>query len=154
MGATTGTTTTSNDTVVFSTTVDVRYADIDPTGCVPGSKYLQFAIDARFEFLRSQGFDMARLTGLGITPTTFREDLEYRREVGQGDQVEVTVELAGLNADGSRWRLHQDIIGPGGMPAARVRSSGAWLDLVTRELVIPPTSIVAAFRGLRGTEDF
>jgi acyl-CoA thioester hydrolase len=66
----------------------------------------------------------------------------------------VTLGLAGMSQDGSRWLLRSDIYRADGKLAARITSAGGWLDLTARKLVAPPPTLLAAWQSLYQTDDF
>ena len=70
------------------------------------------------------------------------------------DEITVTLGVAGLAPDGSRWQLRSDVIRPDGKLAARITSAGGWLDLVARKLLVPPPALLATWQILEQTEDF
>ncbi len=138
----------------FSVRVVVRWADLDPNHHLSSSRYLDFATHARFAFLSGHGLGIAQMAELGIGPVVFRDEIDYRREVRGGGEVEVTLDLAGISATGDRWRFHQEVVRDDGQVAAVVRSTGAWMDVAARRLTTPPRVIVDAFSGLRHSDDF
>jgi len=66
----------------------------------------------------------------------------------------VTLEVAELSTDGSRFLLQNTFYRADGKLAARVRSEGGWLDLNVRKLVVPPETLLVAMRNTPRTEDF
>jgi acyl-CoA thioester hydrolase len=83
-----------------------------------------------------------------------RDEIEYFHEVGLQQKIDVTYVLAGHAADGSRFILRHDVFRPDGKLAARIISTGGWLDLDARRLVAPPPALLAAMNALERTEDF
>jgi acyl-CoA thioester hydrolase len=74
--------------------------------------------------------------------------------VGLQQEITVTYALAGHATDGSRFLLRHEIFRSDGKLAARVASTGGWLDLVERKLVAPPPPLLAAMNSLEKTSDF
>ena len=68
--------------------------------------------------------------------------------------MRVTLAIAGLSADGSRFSMRNEFWRPEGKLAARVNSFAGWLDLSARRLVVPPETLLAALRSLPETADF
>jgi acyl-CoA thioester hydrolase len=66
----------------------------------------------------------------------------------------VTLVAAGLSEDGSRFRLRNEFYREGGALAARVTSTGGWLDLKARKMVIPPDELKALLDSLPRTADY
>ncbi|HEY7752728.1 MAG TPA: hypothetical protein VH856_02830, partial [Steroidobacteraceae bacterium] len=60
----------------------------------------------------------------------------------------------GMAADGSRFRLVNEVLKAGGQRAARIVSEGGWLDLAARKLILPPPDLMAAMNAMPRTEDF
>ena len=68
--------------------------------------------------------------------------------------MRVTMTLAGASEDGTRFRIRNEFFREDGKLVARVTSTGGWLDLSVRKLVVPPEGLVEALRGLVRSEDF
>jgi acyl-CoA thioester hydrolase len=66
----------------------------------------------------------------------------------------VTLALAGMADDGSRFRLVNEILKADGRLAARVRCEGGWMDLVARKLIAPPEDLREALAAMPHTADF
>jgi acyl-CoA thioester hydrolase len=83
-----------------------------------------------------------------------KDEISYFKEVLLLDQMTVTLGSAGLSQDGSRWLLRSEFFRGDGKLAARITSSGGWLDLTARKLVTPPPALLAAWQALYQTDDF
>jgi hypothetical protein len=97
---------------------------------------------------------MSEFMRLNIGPVVMKDEIGYVKEVLLLEEITVTLSLAGLAEDGSRWILRSDIIRPDGKLAARVNSTGGWLDLGARKLIAPPPALITRAaagkdRGLR-----
>jgi len=128
----------------YEKTYTAIWADMDPNGHMRHSAYTDYAAHTRVDFLAKQGFTMQYFAEHALGPILFREDTRFLREVKMGDEITVTSEVAGLNADGSRWRIVHTIKKPDGIVAATVTVDGAWLDLRRRKLTVPPPEIAEA----------
>jgi len=64
------------------------------------------------------------------------------------EEISITVELAGLASDGSRFKLRNEILRADGQLAAHVASTGAFLDLDARKLMVPPPAVLATYQLL------
>ena len=51
-----------------------------------------------------------------------------------------------LAADGARFAIENEIWSAAGERAATVRSTGGWLDLGVRKLVVPPPALLEVFK--------
>jgi len=116
--------------------------------------YLDKAADVRMMFFAENGFPVEEFTRLKIGPVIMKDEVEYRAEVGLLQEIRVTLTLAGLSEDGSRFLLRNEILRPDGKLCARINSGGGWLDLGARRLVAPPPALLATMNSLSRTDDF
>ena len=73
---------------------------------------------------------------------------------GNAKAVSGTVALAGFATDGSRFRVRNEFLRADGELAARVTSTGGFLNLDTRRLTAPPQSLLAIYQSLPRTDDY
>lgn len=130
------------------------WGDMDFNAHMRNTAYLDKSGDARMTFFSDSGFTMERFAALRMGPVVVRDEVEYFREIGLLGQFAITLELAGLKADGSLFILRNTFTLPDGKVAARVTSTGGWLDLRTRKLVSPPKEIREFMEALPRTADF
>lgn len=121
------------------------WGTMDFNGHMANTAYLDLAADVRMAFFSEHGFPPAEFRRLAVGPVMQKDELEYFREVGLHEAVTVTYALLAMSADGSRFVVENEIWGESGELAARVRSTGGWLDLRERRLVAPPAALLAAF---------
>ncbi len=133
---------------------EIKWADVDPNGHVRHSVYGDYAVDVRVRFLLDHDFPPARFRELGFGPVLLADQSRYLKEVVLGDAITVSMKLAGLAPDGSRWKIQHDVIKVSGEKAATLRVEGAWLDLATRKLIVPPPDLVQLFGQLPRTADY
>ncbi|QNM97902.1 acyl-CoA thioesterase [Chitinimonas koreensis] len=138
----------------FSHLVEVRWSDCDANQHVRHNAYADFCTHARIEWLRAHGFGFDQFQKHGFGPVIFKESTEYYKELKMSERVSVVVRIAGLSADGSRFRIRHDLCKEDGRPAALHEISGAWFDLRQRKLMQPPAELLAIFSALDRTEDF
>jgi acyl-CoA thioester hydrolase len=132
----------------------VRWSDLDGNRHVRNTVFSDFATHTRFRLLEAHGFPQARFESLRFGPVMFREEIRYRRELVFGESVSVDVRFAGLSADASQWRAHQEVKRGDGKQAAVLTIDGAWIHLDTRKLVAPPPELRTLLQGLPRSEDF
>jgi acyl-CoA thioester hydrolase len=130
------------------------WGDMDFNAHMGAPAYLLKCFDVRMMYFAENGYPMSEFARLRIGPVGMKDELEYFREVGLFDDITVTFAMAGLSADGSRWRIRQEVLRPDGKPCARVTSTGGWMDLAARKLTVPPDALLALFRKELATEDF
>jgi acyl-CoA thioester hydrolase len=138
----------------FERTFTAGWGDMDFNAHMANTSFLHLCGTVRMMFFAEHGFSMRRFEQLRMGPVILRDELDYFREMRLLDTVRVTLELAGLSADGKRFRLRNDFFHDDGTPAARVTSTGGWLDLDARKLVTPPAEFGELFAKMRRSEDF
>jgi len=138
----------------FTRTFHVRWGDLDFNAHMRNTAYLDTAVDVRMMYFQEQGFSVRDFEALRVGPVVLRDELEYFKEFHLLETMTVTLQLAGLNADASRFRLRNEFYRESGPLAARITTTGGWLDLAQRKLTVPPAGIAATLRALSRTEDF
>jgi len=139
---------------VFAKSMKAGWGDMDFNGHMRNTAYLDKAADVRMEFFSENGFAMSEFQHRRLGPVIFRDEVEYRREVGLLETLRVTLLLAGLSDDASHWMMRNEFYRGDGELTARVTSSGGWLDLTARRLVTPPEDLRTALGRLPRTESF
>ena len=130
------------------------WGDMDFNGHMRNTAFLDRCADARMLFFAEHGFPMREFSRLRIGPVVMRDVIEYRREVGLLEPFEVTLAIAGLSDDGSRFVLRNEVRRADGVACATITSTGGWLDLVARKLVVPPPALREALLALPRTADY
>lgn len=138
----------------FSIATFAAWADMDANAHMANVAYLSKCVDARMSFFKAHGFPVSEFAKRRIGPVVRRDEIEYHREIGLLDPITVTLELAGLAPDGSRFRLRNEILTGEGKLAARITSEGGWLDLAKRKLIAPPDDLLAALQAMPPTVEF
>jgi acyl-CoA thioester hydrolase len=139
---------------MYSKKLMAGWGDMDFNSHMRNTAFLDKSGDVRMLFLSEHGFPMSEFMRLNIGPVVMKDEIGYVKEVLLLEEITVTLSLAGLAEDGSRWILRSDIIRPDGKLAARVNSTGGWLDLGARKLIAPPPELMATWQLLEKTEDF
>jgi acyl-CoA thioester hydrolase len=130
------------------------WADMDANAHMGNFAYLNKCVDARMGFFKQHGLPVAEFARRQLGPVVRRDELEYHREIGLHEPIAVTLALAGLAPDGSRFRFVNEILKGDGRLAARVRSEGGWMDLAARKLIAPPADVLEALRAMPQTAEF
>ena len=130
----------------YATKFLVGWRAMDFNGHMANTAYLDLAADARIAFFTEHGFPSSEFRRLAIGPVIQKEELEYFREVGLHDTVTVTYAVLAMSADGARFAIENEIWSDAGERAATVRSTGGWLDLHVRKLVVPPPALLEVFK--------
>jgi acyl-CoA thioester hydrolase len=139
---------------MYSKTLFAGWGDMDFNSHMKNTAFLDKSADVRMMFFAENGFPTEEFRRLRIGPVVMKDELEYRKEVGLMQEIIVTLAMAGMAPDGSRFILRNEILRPAGKLCAKVTSSGGWLNLDARKLVAPPQALLAALQLLPQTEDF
>lgn len=102
----------------FSKSYSVKWADLDPNGHARHSVYDDYAVDARVRWMEANGIPPRRFAELGFGPVILRQVSRFYRELTIEDTITVKISLTGLSSDGSRWKVHHDILKANGEKAA------------------------------------
>jgi acyl-CoA thioester hydrolase len=132
----------------------VRWGDVDFNGHMRNTAYLDVSGDARMLCFESGGFSMREFERLRLGPVIVRDEVEYFRELRLLEPFTVALLLAGASDDGSRFRLRNEFFREDGQPAARVTSTGGWIDLQARRWTVPPEALRILVAGLPRSADF
>ena len=138
----------------FSIAAVAGWADMDANAHMANFAYLNKCVDSRMSFFKQHGFAVSEFAKRRIGPVLRRDELEYHREVGLLEPITVTLALAGMADDGSRFRLVNEVLKEGGALAARVRCEGGWMDLAARRLIAPPDDLRAALAAMQHAAEF
>jgi acyl-CoA thioester hydrolase len=108
------------------------WADMDWNAHMANTAYLNKVVDARVLALADKGFPMEEFIRLRLGVVIMKDELEYKREVKWMEEIR---------------RTNGDL-------AARITSTGGFMDLDARKLVAPPPAVLAAYLSLPRTEDY
>ena len=121
------------------------WGTIDLNGHMANTAYLNLAADVRMAFFAEHGFPPSEFRRVGVGPVMKKDEVEYFHEIALFETVTVTYAVLAMSSDGARFVVENEIWSSKGELAARVRSTGGWLDLRARKLVAPPEALLAAF---------
>lgn len=130
------------------------WGDMDFNAHMRNTAFLDKSADLRMLFFAEHGFPMGEFVRLRLGPVVMKDEVEYYKEVGLLQEIRVTLGIAGMSDDGSRFRLRNEFFRADGKLSARVTSEGGWLDLAQRKLLAPPADLLAALQSLQRTSDF
>jgi acyl-CoA thioester hydrolase len=138
----------------FEINTQVGWAMLDANGHMANTAYLDVAVDCRMSYFESKGFGPGEMARQRIGPVVRKDEVEYFRELHMLQTARITMQLAGLSEDGSRFKLVNEIHRPDGALAARIVTTGGWFDLKARALVAPPMALFEALSALPRTTGF
>ena len=138
----------------FEKTLYAGWGDMDFNSHMRNTAFLDKSGDVRMMFFTENGFSGRQMAKLRIGPVIMKDELEYFREINLLEDIIVSLSLAGLSNDGSRFCIRNDFFSSEKKLAARVTSTGGWLDLNVRKLTIPPPELKIILQSLSKTDDF
>lgn len=127
---------------------------MDSNGHLANTAYLDLAADARVAFFAEHGFSPTEFRRLAVGPVIRCDEVEYFREINLHETVTVTFAMLALSPDGARFTLENQIWPAADRHSATVRSSGGWLDLRTRRLVVPPAALREALMQVPRSREY
>ncbi len=139
---------------LFEKTFHARWGDMDFNAHMCNTAYLDAAADVRMLYFESCGFSMRRFEELRLGAVVMKDEIEYFKEIRLLEAYRVNLMLAGLSADGSRFKLRNEVYRADGKRAAVVTSWGGWFDQSKRALVAPPTELFEALTAITKSTDF
>jgi acyl-CoA thioester hydrolase len=139
---------------MYSKTLFAGWGDMDFNAHMKNTAFLDKSADVRMMFFSENGFPASEFLRLKLGPVVMKDEVEYLKEVALLQEIAVTLSIAGLSPDGSRFMLRNEISRTDGTLCARVSSLGGWLDLALRKLVAPPQALLAVLQSLPQTSDF
>ena len=139
---------------MFERRLVAGWGDMDFNSHMRNTAFLDKSADVRMMFFSENGFPMEEFVRRRIGPVIRRDELEYFREVRLLEETRVTLMIAGLAEDGSRFLIRNEFWRADETLSAIVTSAGGWLDQNLRKLVAPPEKLLAALRLLPQTKDF
>jgi acyl-CoA thioester hydrolase len=139
---------------MFEMTMTALWGDMDFNSHMRNTAYLDKAVDIRMTFFASKGFPPAELAKMRMGPVTRKDEVEYFREVVLMETLRVTLSMAGLAEDGSRWSMKSEFYRADGKLAATVISLGGWLSQAERKLIAAPEELLNALREMPRAETF
>lgn len=139
---------------LFERTFHAGWVDMDFNAHMRNTAYLDRCVDVRLMYFTSRGFSMREFERLRIGPVVRRDEVEYFREMRLLEQFRITLAVAALSPDASRFSLRNEFFKEDGELAARVTSHGGWQDLVARKLTAPPAKLAECLRELARTGDY
>lgn len=139
---------------MFERIMVASWGDMDFNAHMRNTAFLDKSADIRLAFFAAHGMPAAELARLRIGPVVRKDEIEYFKEVRLLEEIRVTIAAAGLSDDCARFVVRNEFFRIDGTLAARIISSGGWLDLTARRLIVPPEALQRAMQAMPRTEHF
>ncbi len=130
------------------------WGDMDFNAHMRNTAFLDRSGDVRMLFFDAEGFSAATFARLHVGPVVMKDETVYMKEIRLLESYRVSLSLAGMSQDGSRFIIQNHFTRADGEGAAVVKSWGGWLDLKTRKLRAPPPELLSAMLTLSRSQDF
>ena len=140
--------------VIYEKVLHAGWGDMDFNSHMRNTAFLDKSGDVRMMFFADNDFTSAEFMRLKIGPVVMKDEVEYFREINLLEKVRITLTVAGMSPDGSRFIIRNEFFRADGKRSATVVSTGGWLNLEQRKLVAPPEKLLAAMNNLARTPDF
>ena len=135
-------------------TYEIRWSDLDANGHVNYAAHINAAGDVRYRFFSEHDFPAERFQQMGIGPVYTAIHAKFLREVRLGETVTITYTVSGFSSEGSRWKVHHDILKSNGKKAVTLDLEGVIMNLTTRKLALPTSELLQAFNLIPRAKDF
>ena len=132
----------------------VLWSQIDANVHLRHSAYADFCAQARSNMLNQLGLSLQEFNKKKIGPILFREELNYHREIGLDERIQVSVEISKYNRSNDRFSFKHEIFKENGVRAAIVYVDGAWMDIVARKLTSIPEEWKEIIQKIPRTADY
>ncbi|HEX8197377.1 MAG TPA: thioesterase family protein, partial [Pyrinomonadaceae bacterium] len=139
---------------VFEKTFHVGWANVDFNGHLGNTSYLNLAVDVRMFFFAENGFPIQEFQRQHFGPVILKDEISYFKEMYMLDKIRITFLGAGISEDASKFRIRNEFFREDGKLAARLTTTGGWLSLETRKLIVPPQNLADVMKSLARTDDF
>ena len=130
------------------------WGDMDFNSHMANTAYINKSGDSRMRFFSENGFPTEEFTRLRIGPVVQKDELHYFREIKLLESFDVSILISAMSEDGSRFSIRNEFFNEEGVLAAKIDSSGGWMDLIKRRLVVPPVQLQRVMDKLPKTDDF
>ena len=132
----------------YSQTFHVKWSDVDPNMHLRGTVYLDYADNVRFSYLISKGLTPEVFKQLQIGPIIFQVTAKYLKEVHLNEILRVNVKLDYLSEDKRKFGISHDIFNAQDEVVCKVKVDGAFMGLVKRKVIVPPTKVSQALEEM------
>lgn len=130
--------------MAHTTSMRVRFSDLDPYDHVNHARYLSYFESARVEALEEMGFGIDAMRRDGVQIVLVEVVARFHRPAGLHDLLTITTEVVEVSRAVSRWR---QLAARDGEPVATLEVQAAFVDLQGRPRRAPE-GFAAAAAGL------
>ncbi|WP_313579328.1 acyl-CoA thioesterase [Chishuiella sp.] len=129
------------ENIYFQKTI-VRWSDLDANRHLANASYMNFTSFARIAFLRDYNVSMKDLGSYGIGPAILHEQFSFFKEAMEGEEIYISVEIAGMSDDGMIYQFIHDIYNKEGIHLCHSELVGVWFSMKERKMLAPPKEML------------
>lgn len=130
------------------------WADLDPNAHMRHTAYNDYAAQVRVSLFDWLEMPLNDLVASGYGPILMHEDTSFFREVRMNEKITVTCEALAFREDTKIWKFRQQILKESGELSCIIIATGAFMDLKTRKVVVPPEKILFMLDRIPKADDF
>ncbi len=125
----------------YSTTIAIRITDLYYGGHVGNDSFLSLIHEARLQFLKHHGYTEMDIEGVGLIMCDVA--IEYKRELGYGDLVKISVAANGFDRLGfDIFYLIEILENEGQAIAGKAKTGMMCFDYKNKKKVSVPTAVI------------
>ncbi len=138
----------------FKVSFNTKWSDFDPNRHMRHTAYNDYAAEVRVRYFSAQHFSIEEFTLHNIGPILFTEETSFRKEIHLGETITVDFKLSGVSKNNERWKITHQVFNEAGKLSAIIKVYGAWINLTTRKLALPPKEANRLFNLAERSKDF
>ncbi|MEP4533279.1 MAG: acyl-CoA thioesterase [Cyclobacteriaceae bacterium] len=138
----------------FKNHFQVIWADLDPNAHMRHTAYNDYAAQVRVSLFDELELPLSKLVASGYGPVLFHEDTTFIKEVFMNEKITVDCAALAYRSDMKVWKFRQQVFKQDGQLACIIIATGAFMDLKTRKVVVPPPQIIEMLDRIPVTDDF
>ncbi len=120
---------------LYSRSLSIRWADIDPNFHLRHSVYYDFASQLRIDILDKAGLSVKMMEEQNFGPILIREECVFKREIRLSDEIMIHAKLAKMKPDGAQWTIVHEFYNAKMKLCAILTVDGIWLDTKERKMI-------------------
>ncbi len=138
----------------YEVSFKTRWSDFDPNRHMRHTAYNDYAAEVRVRFFEEHYFQMNDFARYNIGPVLFKEETTFYKEIHIGENITGDMELLSATPGFERWVFLHHIYNQKGEISAKIKVTGAWIDLKKRKLTSLPEEILTILKDLPKSDDF
>ena len=130
----------------YKYTIDKSFIDFN--GHLAEFGYYYYGVDGLRKLCEDKGCTPELYKELKIGPITFQTTVSFKKEVRENSMIIVNPRIISISEDCKKWSSQSDILNENQELCASVVSDGAFMDHISRKVVLPPKELQEKWRLL------